>query len=61
MTKFTFTYERGDKFSVTCVVDEHGFVTMHAISVPDDTDEAVYDRFLEEADAAAIKLASNAD
>ena len=61
MRELTFTYERGDKYSVVCVVDHHGFVTMHGIVVPEDTDEVVYDRFLEEAEAAAIKLASNAD
>lgn len=55
----SFRYSRGPEFSVTCNVDVHGMVTMMSIIVPAGTEKEVTERFLEEAEEAAIKAASN--
>jgi hypothetical protein len=57
----TFVYKRGDKYSVTCVVDVHGFVSMHNEIYPKEASSDVVLRFLEEAEQAAIAAASKTD
>ena len=54
----TFVYKRGEDFKVTCVVDVHGFVTMHNEQYPKETPMDIVLMFLEEAEAAAVAKAS---
>lgn len=51
-----YVYKRGDDYSVTVGVDDHGFVTFHKIVVPENTPNEVETKFLEDAEAAALKV-----
>lgn len=50
-----YLFCRGDDYQVTVGVDEHGFVTFHKIITPENTPNEVETKFLEDAEAAALK------